>query len=219
VPSTPITFHTPAGLALEGRLAGPDGTARGVAVLCHPHPVYGGTMATSVIPTLQRALVSRGWLALRFNFRGAGASEGSYDGGRGEVDDARAALDHVVGLAPDVPVAMLGWSFGALVALRAAVADPRVETYVAGGPPVSVPAKIELPVVPDPTALAGFTARVLGICGTEDEFCHPNDLAQFIASISPTGRTHIAEGADHLFTDHRLRKAMGETVADFVAGA
>lgn len=188
-----------------------------MAVLCHPHPVHGGTMATSVIPTLQRALVSRGWLALRFNFRGAGASEGAYDGGKGEVDDARAALDHVIGLAPGAPVAMLGWSFGALVALRAAVADPRVDIYVAGAPPVSVPAKIELPVMPSPEALARFRARVLGVCGTDDGFCHPNDLAQFIATISPSGRTDITEGADHLFTDRHQRAAMGDAVADFVA--
>lgn len=212
MPSAPVRFQTPSGLSLEGRLATPQGTPAGLAVICHPHPVYGGSMATSVVPSLQRALVAHGWSALRFNFRGVGASEGSYGGGVGEVEDGLAALAFIAGTAPEAPFAMLGWSFGALVALQVAVADPRVGVYVAGAPPVSVRARIDLPLMPG----AGFAGRALGVCGTEDEYCHPNDLAMFIAEVSPAGETRIFDGADHLFSTHR--REMADAVASFVAG-
>ena len=94
-----------------------DGTAsRGVAVIAHPHPLFGGTMDNKVVQTLARAFVASGWTAVRFNFRGVGASEGVHDEGRGETEDYRAVVAQV---APDGPVSIAGFSFGAFVAINA----------------------------------------------------------------------------------------------------
>jgi len=94
----------------------PAGTSRGVALVTHPHPLYGGTMDNKVVQTLARAHVLAGWTAVRFNFRGVGQSAGSYDQGVGEVDDLLAVQRHVVG---DQPWCLAGFSFGAFVAARA----------------------------------------------------------------------------------------------------
>lgn len=87
--------------------------ARGVAVIAHPHPLFGGTMDNKVVQTLARAFVACGWTAVRFNFRGVGASEGVHDEGRGECDDMREVIAQ---LAPEGPLAIAGFSFGAFVA-------------------------------------------------------------------------------------------------------
>ena len=93
-----------------------DGVVRGTAVIAHPHPLFGGTMDNKVVQTLARAFVQCGWVALRFNFRGVGASEGVYDNGVGEVDDMLAVVQQ---LAPEGPLALAGFSFGAHVASHA----------------------------------------------------------------------------------------------------
>ena len=90
----------------------PEGTLQGTAVIAHPHPLFGGTMHNKVVQTLARAFVQCGWRAVRFNFRGVGASAGSYDEGRGEAVDMRRLIDQ---LAPDGPLALAGFSFGAFV--------------------------------------------------------------------------------------------------------
>ncbi len=109
---------------LAGRIEGlrdephlPDGApAKGVAVIAHPHPLYGGTMDNKVVQTLARAFVQEGWAAVRFNFRGVGASAGAYDEGRGELQDYLSVL---ADQAPGGPVAIAGFSFGAFVASHA----------------------------------------------------------------------------------------------------
>ena len=94
-----------------------DGTpALGVAVITHPHPLFGGSMDNKVVQTLARAFVACGWTAVRFNFRGVGASEGAHDEGRGEYEDLLAVIDQV---APEGHLAIAGFSFGAFVASRA----------------------------------------------------------------------------------------------------
>jgi alpha/beta superfamily hydrolase len=104
--------------AIECAIDAPPEAVRGVAVLCHPHPQHGGTMDNKVVQTLARSFVAMGWRAVRFNFRGVGASEGRYDDGRGEVDDALA----VIGAQRDaaLPLAVVGFSFGGWVAAAAA---------------------------------------------------------------------------------------------------
>jgi len=89
---------------------------RGVAVIAHPHPLFGGTMDNKVVQTLARAFVQAGWVALRFNFLGVGASEGAHDEGRGELDDMLALI---ASQAPDGPLALAGFSFGSFVAAGA----------------------------------------------------------------------------------------------------
>lgn len=108
----------PAG-RIEVALDEPDGAPVGVAVLCHPHPVHGGTMDNKVIQTLARAFVQRGHRAVRFNFRGVGASQGRWDEGRGEVDDAMAVVDAF--RAANLPLVLGGFSFGGYVAAQIAV--------------------------------------------------------------------------------------------------
>ena len=94
----------------------PEGTPRGVAVISHPHPLFGGTMDNKVVQTLARAFVQCGWTAVRFNFRGVGATQGSFDEGRGESEDF---LQVVRELAPQGPLALAGFSFGAFVVAQA----------------------------------------------------------------------------------------------------
>ena len=110
------SIQGPAG-ALEIALDAPAGTSRGVAVIAHPHPLFGGTMDNKVVQTLARAFLQCGWTAVRFNFRGVGGSAGSHDEGRGELDDFLAVVAHV---APAGTVlALAGFSFGAFVTTHA----------------------------------------------------------------------------------------------------
>ena len=94
----------------------PAGTPHGTVVIAHPHPLFGGTMDNKVVQTLARAFVQCGWSALRFNFRGVGTTEGTHDQGIGETDDL---LEVVRNLAPQGPLAVAGFSFGAFVTARA----------------------------------------------------------------------------------------------------
>lgn len=107
-----LTLTGPAGAIEALRDAPLDGAVRGTAVIAHPHPLFGGTMQNKVVQTLARAFVQCGWQAVRFNFRGVGASAGTYDEGRGEAADMQAVIDQV---APAGPLALAGFSFGAFV--------------------------------------------------------------------------------------------------------
>jgi len=105
------SFAGPAG-AIEMALDAPEGASRGVAVIAHPHPQFGGTLDNKVVQTLARAFTQSGWTAVRFNFRGVGASEGGWDEGRGEIDDMLAVVQHA---APGGALALAGFSFGGFV--------------------------------------------------------------------------------------------------------
>jgi alpha/beta superfamily hydrolase len=109
----------------------------GVAVICHPHPQHGGTMDNKVVQTLARALVQLGWRAVRFNFRGVGASAGHWDEGHGEIDDALAVIAKV--REPGLPLVLGGFSFGGFVAAQAAArqaADQQARRLVLVSPAV-----------------------------------------------------------------------------------
>jgi uncharacterized protein len=99
-------------------IEGPEGTSRGLALVCHPHPQHGGTMDNKVVTTLARAFVQAGWRTTRFNFRGVGGSAGAWDEGRGEIDDALAVLAAL--REGDEPIVLAGFSFGAYVASHVA---------------------------------------------------------------------------------------------------
>ncbi len=110
--SQSLTFQGQTG-AMEALCDAPsEGVVRGIAVIAHPHPLFGGTMQNKVVQTLARAFVQCGWQAMRFNFRGVGASAGTYDEGRGEAADMLALIEQV---APQGPLALAGFSFGAFV--------------------------------------------------------------------------------------------------------
>jgi uncharacterized protein len=135
-----LSITGPAG-ALALAIDDPAGAPQGVAVLCHPHPLHGGTMDNKVVQTLARAFVQCGWQAVRFNFRGVGGSAGAWDEGRGEADDLLAvvAAQHD----PARPLALGGFSFGAAMTARAAArlaapgAGPAPQRLVLVGPAVA----------------------------------------------------------------------------------
>lgn len=137
--------------ALEVVIDTPDDAPRGVAVVCHPHPLQGGTLDNKVAATLARAFVQLGYRAVRLNFRGVGASEGQWDEGRGEVDDALAVI--AAHRDPALPLALAGFSFGAFVASQAATMLPEGEKaigLVLVGPSTL---KQKMPTVPEDTVV------------------------------------------------------------------
>jgi uncharacterized protein len=164
----PRTEHAsvagPAGV-LECAIDRPHGAAIGVAVVCHPHPQHGGTMDNKVAQTLARALVATGWRSVRFNFRGVGASQGAWDEGRGEVDDALAVLaaQREAGL----PCLLAGFSFGAYVASQAAARlpdDAKPQRLVLVGPSTQ---RQQLPAVPaDTVVIHGEADEVVPLAAT-----------------------------------------------------
>jgi len=130
----PVDLAGPAG-RLEAILKLPDGALRMTAVVAHPHPLYGGTMHNKVVYAAARRLEAHGAAVLRFNFRGAGASEGAHDQGRGERLDMAAAIAEMRRRLPGLPLLAAGYSFGCYVAL-AAGADGRADRLLALAPPV-----------------------------------------------------------------------------------
>ncbi len=141
-----FTIAGPAG-ALELVLNVPEGTPRGIALVAHPHPLQGGTLDNKVAQTLAKTFFAMGYVATRFNFRGVGASEGSFDEGVGETDDALAALAHARSRFGELPVALAGFSFGSFVQTRVAAAIP-AERLVLVGPAVQ---RFAIPSVPPDT--------------------------------------------------------------------
>lgn len=152
------------------------GPLRGVVVICHPNPTQGGTMDNKVVQTLARAFVQLGYRSLRFNFRGVGASHGAWDEGRGEIDDAMAAIDAARREAPGLPLALGGFSFGAWVAACAAERlDPDVkpERLVLVGPSTQ---KQAMPAVPaDTIVIHGESDDVVPLAATLD-WARPQSL-------------------------------------------
>lgn len=142
------TLPGPAG-AIECAVDLPAAAVRGVAVICHPHPQFGGTLDNKVVQTLARALLQLGYRTVRFNFRGVGDSAGAWDEGRGEIDDALAVIAAARGA--DEALVLAGFSFGGYVAAAAAsrlADDGRAERLVLVGPSTQ---KHQLPAVPDDT--------------------------------------------------------------------
>ena len=143
------TVAGPAG-AIECAVDAPAGAPRGLAVVCHPHPQHGGTMDNKVVQTLARAFVQLGYAALRFNFRGVGASQGAWAGGPGEIDDALAVAGAL--RVPGQPLVLAGFSFGAYVvshvAARLASAAAGAERLVLVGPAAS---RFDMAAVPPDT--------------------------------------------------------------------
>lgn len=177
-------------LTLEGRLHLPDRTPAPGIVVCHPHPLYGGDMMNGVVVGLCRTLADGGLVALRFNFRGVGASEGTYDSGRGERDDVAAAMEWLRARSEveHGRVALAGYSFGAMVACEAAsLASP--EALVLVSPPLT---GTELPIP------AGVP--VLVVTGDADQFVPVVALRAAIAN-QRSARLEVVAGADHFWWD------------------
>lgn len=194
----------PAG-RLEALLNGGAENATHAAVVCHPHPLFGGTLHNKVVFHTMKALNSFGFPVLRVNFRGAGLSQGEHDRGAGEVEDVRAALDWL-DAEFHLPLIFAGFSFGAAVGLRAAYDDVRVRALIALGVPVT-------PVVEETEEPRIYTFDFLGDCvkpklfvsGARDQFGPRAELEALVASVPEPKKLVIVEGADHFFAG-RLRE-------------
>jgi alpha/beta superfamily hydrolase len=182
----------PAGeVQLEAALWEPRGRIlRGAALLCHPHPLYGGTMSNRVIYRAAKGVVEAGLAALRFNFRGVGASTGSHDQGRGERRDVGALLNWLAQRYPRLPLALIGFSFGAWVGLQTAAHDPRMKALVGLGLPI---------ISYDFGFLLDSDIPSLFVIGTRDEFCPNDEMASLAGRLPGTASVKWVEGADHFF--------------------
>jgi uncharacterized protein len=190
----------------EGRLLGvlkraPGATA--AAVVCHPHPQYGGTLYNKIVYRAARAIHAAGITALRFNFRGVEGSDGSFDAGKGEVDDVRAALDFLARDHPRLLVA--GYSFGAWVGLHAGAEDPRVEKLIGVGLPVNVF---------DASFLRGVSKPLLLVHGDRDEWGAIEKVQAIAGEVAGPVTVEVLPGADHSLEGYL--EPMMEAIARFL---
>ncbi len=160
------------------------------AVVCHPHPLFGGTMHNKVIYQTAKTLDALGIPVLRFNFRGAGLSAGEHDRGRGEQGDVQAALDFLSREFPGVPLVLAGFSFGAWVGLRAGCEDPRVSHLIGLGIPVNDT---------DCSFLSRCEKPKLFVHGSRDEHGAIDKVRTLVASLPGENHLVVVEGADHFF--------------------
>ena len=208
--TTPVrekfSIDGPAG-RLESQLDEPkDPSARGAVVICHPHPQHGGTMHNKVVHTLARAFVRVGFTSLRFNFRGTEASEGSYDNGVGELDDALAAIDWMRAHRPAEPLWLAGFSFGAAISVRAAV-ETEVDGLISVAPAVY---RFANGLQDQPRC------RWLIVQGDEDELVAVNETIDWVNSLDPGPELLVMDGAEHFF--HGRLIELRAAVENFVTG-
>jgi len=201
-----VKLHTADGLALEAEWAAPD-NARATAVLCHPHPKYGGTMRSIVVSALFEALPALGIACLRFNFRGVEGSEGAYAEGRDEPLDVQAALDAAAESAIDGRLALVGWSFGADMALG--IDDARIAGWVGIAPPLRFRPERAY------DAVAHDERPKLLVLAANDEFRSPAEIAVETQAWIAT-RVETVAGASHFFVGRTERVVT--LVAEFVGG-
>ncbi len=194
--------------ALEARIFVPDGAKRAV-LLCHPHPLYGGTMHSAVPLAIAKVLgeLGQGRVAtLRFNYRGVGASEGEYDAGRGETFDARAALRLLKARAPTAKLSVCGYSFGTFVGLRAAAIERGVERVALVAPAVRI-----FDFVEEDASSSGSLLHIY--VGDNDDFCDVDEAKALAAKIGAS--LDVFPESDHYFL--RSRRKLAEQVAPFMA--
>jgi alpha/beta superfamily hydrolase len=203
--SQKLDIPGPAG-KLESILEFPgEGEILGAAVVCHPHPQHGGTMHNKVAHTLARSFVRSDFAVLRFNFRGTEGSEGDFDNGVGELDDALAAMAWMRERQPGVPLWLAGFSFGAAISVRAAVASA-VDGLVSVAP-----------------AIYRFAGNLEGqpecpwliIQGDEDELVEVDETVEWVDSLDPGPELLVLQGAEHFF--HGRLNDLRTAVIEFIA--
>jgi uncharacterized protein len=198
-------FEGPDG-RIEAIIKEPAAPVTRAAIVCHPHPLFGGTMHNKVVFRIARAFQDGGFAVLRFNFRGAGRSEGEHDNGLGEQDDLRAAIAFIEQRYPGVELWLAGFSFGSAMMLRAAACDDRIRALVATGVPVS---KYDF------TGIAQCHKPKLFVQGSLDQFGSPEDLEGLFAVLDEPKQLKIIQGADHFFEGHLPELAAA--VSSFIA--
>jgi uncharacterized protein len=207
-----LFLEGPAG-RLEALLNAGSPDARYAAVVCHPHPLFGGTLHNKVVFHAMKSLNGFGFPVLRFNFRGAGLSQGEHDHGNGELDDVRAAMDWVDSEF-HLPLVFAGFSFGAAVGLRAACPDERVKVAIGLGLPVS-------PIddrTYDFSFLQSCVKPKLFVSGDRDQFGTPAQLEKLVAALPDPKKVVLIAGGDHFFEGRlrELRDAIEQWVKDTV---
>jgi len=201
--SVAVSLPGPAG-ALEGVLEQPvDQEPAAIAVICHPHPLHGGTLHNKVAFTLARVLLRGGAAALRFNFRGVGASEGRHAAGPGEIEDAAAAVGWLSDRWPGRPLMLAGFSFGAMVALGCAQAKEPAMLVTVAPPVLRVPATVRRPECP-----------WLIVQGDQDEVVAAAEVEAWQAGFEPLPEFVLMPGVGHFF-DGQLT-ALGSVVGSFL---
>ena len=205
MPAEPLReFAGPAG-PLEALLEEPPGPPRAACVFSHPHPLYGGTMHTKAVYQSAKALAQIGTATLRFNFRGVGSSSGAHDGGPGEMDDYRAALDFVAARYPGVPLWAAGFSFGSWVAWNVGLDDDRVQVMLGLGLPVD---RFDFSPVKE-----SVKAKFL-IHGEFDQLVSVRAIRRFYSALLEPKELVVIDGADHLFDGKT--SLVGEAIEDLL---
>ena len=202
--SQKLELNGPAG-KLEAVLEAPQDTELvGCSVVCHPHPLHGGTMQNKVAHTLARSFIGQGFVALRFNFRGVGESDGEFDEGRGELEDVFVAMDYLADNMTGLPLWVAGFSFGAAMAVHAA-AERTPAGLVSIAPAVSRFTK-SLSSQPD--------CPWLILQGDQDELVDIDETIAWVNELDPGPELQIIEGAEHFF--HGKLLLLRDAVAAFV---
>ena len=205
-PAQKLTLTGPSG-SLEAILEEPAGAdGQRFAVVCHPHPQFGGTMDNKVVHTLARTLQELGLCTLRFNFRGVGASEGDYAEGVGETDDALAVVDFGLARWPGARPWLAGFSFGSFVALKAANARPQCEQLITVAPAVQ---RFDF------TSLAVPRCPWLVVQGDADELVDHRAVLEWTRTLQPPPRVRVLQGVDHFFHGrlHELKDVLRAELA------
>lgn len=204
-----LDLKGPAG-RLEALIESGADTPRAAVVFGHPHPMYGGTMHTKAVYQGTKGLARIGCAVLRFNFRGVGLSEGTFDQGEGEMADYRAALEFMAEQFPGVPLWTAGFSFGSWVALEVGAPDPRVSTLIGVAPPVTREGYTW-------TQTLATDKPKFFVQGDMDELCPIKDLWAFYAKLKEPKELVVIEGASHLFEGktREVGEALEDLLGDF----
>lgn len=194
---------------LEAILKEPKGEPRGVALVCHPHPLGGGTMHNKVVYRAASGLLDAGLVALRFNFRGVGASTGAHDDGDGERQDVLDALAFLTENYPNQPITLAGFSFGSRVGAEVAMDDARVARLISIGTPVD---KYDF------SFLKNVRKPILFVHGDSDEFGSVEHLNALIAQVAENADATLIvfENCGHFFDNHlnQLKDAIHDWVLE-----
>ncbi|REJ77262.1 MAG: alpha/beta fold hydrolase [Acidobacteria bacterium] len=198
---------------LEAILKMPRTERKGVALVCHPHPLGGGTMHNKVVYRAAAGLADAGLAALRFNFRGVGDSTGDHDEGDGERQDVLDALDYLSANFPGEPITLAGFSFGSRVGTEIGMDDDRVTRLISLGTPVDK--------YTDYDFLENLKKPILFVHGDKDEFGSIENLNELVAKVSQVTDTEVIvfQNCGHFFDDHlaQLRDAIHDWVLEKIA--
>lgn len=199
---------------LEAILREPGGELRGAALVCHPHPLGGGTMHNKVVFRAAAGLLEAGLATLRFNFRGVGASTGEHDDGNGEQQDVLDALDYLAENYPNLPITLAGFSFGSRVGTEAAMNDERVARLISIGTAVD---KYNF------SYLKALRKPILFVHGDRDEFGSLKDLKELVAQVAENTDAKLIsfENCGHFFENHlnELKEAVKNWTIEKIAEA